>query len=187
MGDLPYALKHRLTIDAYYRMGQAGVFAPDARVELIEGEVVNMPPIGSAHAGTVNTLNWLLTSALGERTVVAVQNPVRLGDDSELEPDVAVLRPRPDRYRDSHPSPADVLLIVEIADTSLQFDRSTKIPLYARHGIPEAWLVDLVNRLVSIYREPKDGIYRNVQTTGTPGTVELSQLPGVTIDLSGLL
>jgi Uma2 family endonuclease len=118
---------------------------------------------------------------------VAPQNPVRLGEDSEPEPDVAVLRPRADRYKDSHPTAADVLLVIEVADTSLEFDRSTKISLYARHGIPEVWLFDLVNRLFSVYREPKDGIYRNVQTTGTLGTIELSQLPGATIDLSGLL
>jgi len=168
-------------------MGEAGVFPPDARVELSEGEVVNMAPIGSAHAGTVKKLNRLLIDALGGKAIVSVQDPVRFGDDSELQPDLAVLRPRRDAYTDSHPSASDVLLIGEVADTSLEFDRSTKIPLYARHGIPEVWLVDLVNRLLSIHREPRDGIYRNVQTTGTPGAVELSQLPGVTIDLSGLL
>lgn len=184
--DQPHVLKHRITVDAYYRMGETGIIAPDARVELIDGEVIDMAPIGSAHGGTVKKLNRLLTLALGDRAVISVQDPVRLGEASEPQPDVMVLRPRGDMYTGSHPSPADVLLVIEVADTSLEFDRSVKVPLYARHGIAEVWLVDLQNQLLTIHREPKDGIYRDTRTTGAPGTMELSQLPGASVDLGSL-
>ena len=145
-----------------------------------------MAPIGSGHGGTVKKLNRLVQAAVGDRAVVSVQDPVRLSDTSEPQPDVMVLRPRDDMYTASHPSPAEVLLVIEVADTSLEFDRSVKVPLYARHGITEVWLVDLRNRLLTVHRKPKDGIYRDTRTTGAPGVLELSQLAGVSVDLGGL-
>src|SRR5688572_9639529 len=120
-------------------MADAGVLRPGDRVELLGGEIVEMTPIGSAHAGCVNTLTRLLVRLAGDRAVVHVQNPIRLSRFDESQPDVALLRPRPDLYRSAHPGPADVLLVVEVAEASLGFARDVKAPLYARAGIPEVW------------------------------------------------
>lgn len=185
--DQPQVLRHRITVDAYYRMGEAGIIAPDARVELIEGEIIDMAPMGSAHASVVSMLNQRLVTALASRAEVRCQLPIQLDEHSQPEPDIALLKHRADFYRGGHPSAADVLLVIEVADTSLEFDRAVKVPLYARHGIAEVWLVDLQNRLLTVHREPKDGIYRNIRTTGAPGKVELSQLAGASVDLAGLL
>lgn len=186
LSEKKWIARHRISVEDYYRMGEAGVFAPDARVELIEGDVIDMAPIGSPHAGTVTLLTRIFYSTIGDKAVVSVQNPVRLGPYSEPEPDLAVLRTRPDFYRGSHPTPEDVFLVIEVADTSLPLDRDVKVPLYAKSGIPEVWLIDLTNRLLTIYREPSGEIYRDVRTTPAPGVVTLSQLPEVCLDLSGL-
>jgi Uma2 family endonuclease len=136
----------------YYRMAEAGVIGPDERLELIEGEIIRMNPIGRPHANCVNRLTRLLVTGLGERATVQIQNPVRLGDLSEVQPDVSVLRSSWDER--AHPGPADVVLLVEVADSSLRFDRDVKLPLYARAGIAEVWLVDLAGQAVEVYRHP---------------------------------
>ncbi len=126
-----------------------------------------------------------LHTGIAGKAIVSVQNPVRMGTDTEPEPDVAVLKPRQDFYRASHPGPSDILLLVEVADSSLAYDRDVKLPLYARHAIPEVWLVDLQNRLLTIYRDPVGELCRDVRTTATPSSVTLWQLSGVNIDLTG--
>ena len=156
-------LRHRFTVDEYHRMGEAGIFTEDDRVELIDGEVVQMTPIGSPHAGCVNRLARLFFEAVGRRAVVATQNPVALGPHSEPQPDLALLRPRADEYAGAHPSPADVLLLVEVAETTVTYDRNVKIPLYARAGGPEVWLVDLTGAGVEVYRRPVQDQYADVQ------------------------
>lgn len=178
--------RHRLTVAEYYRMGETGILAPDARVELIEGEVIDMPPIGSPHAGTVDYIADVLRAACGGQAIVRIQNPVFLDLHSEPQPDLALLRPRPDFYRSSHPTPADVFLIVEVADTSLAYDTQIKLPLYARHGVPEVWLVDLPNRRLIVHRTPTAAGFQDVQTLTDLSVVTPLLLPGVTIDLSGL-
>ena len=145
-------LPHRFTVAEYHQMAVGGVFSEDDRVELIDGEVLEKTPIGSRHAGCVNRLNRLLVGAVGERAVVSVQNPVQVGDWSEPQPDIAVLRPRPDFYSDGHAQPADVLLLVEVADTSGPYDRGVKVPLYLAGGIPEVWVVDLPGDAVEVFR-----------------------------------
>lgn len=150
------------TVDEYYRMAEAGILAPGERVELIEGEIVRMAAIGSRHAGTVMRLNRLLTKGVEARGLMAVQSPVRLDDLSEPEPDVGVLRPRADDYTATHPGPDDVLLVVEVADTTLTFDRDTKTPLYAAAGIPEYWLVNLPDDRIEVFREPAGEGYGRV-------------------------
>lgn len=181
-----WVTRHRISVADYYRMGEAGIFPPGARVELIEGEVIDMAPIGSTHAGEVTFLSTALHNGIGDRAIVSVQNPVRMGTDTESEPDITVLKVRQDFYRASHPGPSDVLLIVEVADSSLAYDRDVKLPLYARHGIPEVWLVDLQNRLMSSYRDPAGELYRDVRTTATPGLITLSQMSDVSVDLKAL-
>src|SRR2546426_2118990 len=135
--------KRRFTVDEYHRMAEAGIFSEDESVELLEGEIVEMTPISSRHAACVNKLTRLFTRELGERVVVSVQNPVALTETSEPQPDLALLRPRADFYAAGHPGPEDVLLMVEVADTSATSDRAVKVPLYARAGIEEVWLIDL--------------------------------------------
>ncbi|PYQ29550.1 MAG: Uma2 family endonuclease [Acidobacteria bacterium] len=141
---------HLFTVAEYYRMADAGVFKADDRVELIEGEIVEMSPTGSRHAGVVDRFGNLLTRTLMS-SQIRVQNPVRLNDRSEPLPDVSVLQPRKDFYTESQPTPAEVVFLVEVADSSLMYDRRTKIPLYLRSGIAEVWLVDLVNHAIEVH------------------------------------
>lgn len=163
-----------ITVDEYEHMIAAGVFRPDDRLELIRGEIVEMAPIGSAHAGRVNALNSLLMSRLGDRMVLAPQNPVRVGRHSEPQPDLALLRPRADSYEASNPEVADVLLLIEVADTTLTVDRRVKVPLYAAEGIPEVWIVDLAARRVEIFRNPSGDAYR--QTSVAEGDQSIAPI-----------
>jgi Uma2 family endonuclease len=183
----PWVKRRPLTVAEYYRMGDAGILTEDDRVELIEGQLVAMTPIGSGHSGTVNGLNHLLVRAVGERGVVAVQNPVRLDDHSEPRPDFAVLRPRPDAYRRAHPRPADVLLLVEVADSSLAYDRAVKRALYARHGIHELWIVDLGAGEVEVCRDPRGERYESVVRAGRGTILEPTLLPGAAIAVADIL
>ncbi|MCE2464366.1 MAG: Uma2 family endonuclease [Dehalococcoidia bacterium] len=156
-------IRRRFTVNEYYLMAQAGILHEDDRVELLEGEIVEMAAIGSRHAACVNRLNRILSEGLGSRAIISVQNPVRLGEHSEPQPDLTLLRPRPDFYSESHPESADVMLLVEVADTSEDYDREVKMPLYARYGITEAWLVDLSSRSIEMYRDPVLEGYRDIQ------------------------
>jgi Uma2 family endonuclease len=168
-------------------MGEVGILGEDDRVELIEGELIAMTPIGSNHSGTVNLLTHRLVQVVGDRGVVAVQNPVQLDDLSEPQPDFAVLRPRADFYRRATPRPADVLLIVEVADSSLAYDRAVKRALYARHGIPEFWIVNLSADEVEVCRAPQEGEYREISRVGADGTLRPALLPGLEIPVSALV
>ncbi len=177
---------HRYTTADYHRMGEAGIIAPDVRVELIQGEIIDMTPIGSGHAGLVKHLNKIFIQTVGDAVVVGVQDPVVLDDFSEPEPDLALLRFREDFYTKSHPRPEDVLLIVEVADTTLQYDREIKLPLYAHAGIPEVWLVDVVAKSVTVYSLPEEGGYTKQVNLGDLNRVEVLALDGFSFDLSGL-
>jgi Uma2 family endonuclease len=144
-------------------MGETGIFAADDRVELIEGEIIQMSPIGTAHAGCVNALGDLLKRRLGRSVIVSTQNPVTLSRHSEPLPDIAVLRSREDFYRRRHPEPGDIFLSVEVADTTPASERGVKIPAYARAGVTEVWLIDLPQETVEAYREPAMRRYRHVE------------------------
>jgi Uma2 family endonuclease len=182
----PESRRHRLTVADYYRMGEVGILAPDARVELIDGELIDMAPPGHPHAGTVDQLALALGSAVNARAHVRVQNPLRLDDHSEPQPDVAVLRRRPDFYKSGHPRPVDALLVVEVADTSLRYDRDDKIPLYARHGIPEVWLVDLKGKRLVRYRNPQQDAYALIDEPDLGSPLEIGALPETRVDLGHL-
>lgn len=177
--------RRSITVEAYHRMGEVGIIAPDERVELIEGEVVEMAPIGSRHSGMVARLTRILVQATGDRGLVFVQNPVRLSRTSEPQPDFAVLKPRPDDYQAAIPLPEDVLLLVEIADASLKYDRELKAPLYAAHGIPELWVIDVAARIFWRYRDPQAGGYALAEQSDAPGRVRLAAAD-IEVDLSGL-
>ena len=167
-------------------MGEGKVFAPDARLELIEGEIIEMAPIGPPHAGTVAILGRLLERAAGDQAVVWVQNPIRIGDLSMPQPDVVLLKPRGDVYRRSHPVPTDVLLVIEVSDTTLRFDVSRKMPLYARAGIAEAWVVDVDSDVVRVFRDPDANDYRTSFSVAGGERVRALAMPRVEIAVSEL-
>lgn len=178
---LPEVRRHRLDVRDYYRMAEAGILTREDRVELIEGEIVEMVPIGSGHSGTVNALTYRLTRAAGDRALVSVQGPLRLSDSSEPQPDLMLLQPRADFYRNAHPTAAEVLLLVEVAQSSLAYDRKVKLPLYARHGVPEVWIVNLEEGVVEVYRTPKDEIWQDTALAARGAMLEPAALPGLRV------
>ena len=187
MLDEPVITRHRLTVEKYYQMAEAGVFEPNARVELIDGEVIDMAPIGTKHYGTVFRLNRLLVQAVGDLAVVLVQSPVRLGRWNEPEPDLALLKPRADDYTTVLATPADTFLVIEVADSSRAYDLRTKARLYAAHGIPAYWVFDLVSGSLHAHSEAHPDGYRRVDELKDLGPTPIPGLPGATVDLSGVL
>lgn len=177
---------HKITVAEYFRMGEIGVLEPEAKVELVEGEIIDMAPIGSPHASRVKRLLHLFASAIGDRAILSAQDPVILGDLSAPEPDLALLRPRLDFYAQQHPSSEDVLLVIEVADSSLRYDRERKIPLYARFAVPEVWLVDVNGRHLDVYRQPDEGLYTQQSRVDDLSKVGVSRLPGLELDLRRL-
>ena len=147
-------LCHRFSVVEYYRLAEAGILAPDARVELVDGRIYDMLPIGPFHSGVGSKLQTLFSSVAKGRWIVRTQWPIRLDDSSEPVPDLALVKPRADHYAEHHPRPPDVFLLIEVARRSLQFDRKTKLVAYARAGIQEYWIVNLKARLVEVYRGP---------------------------------
>ncbi len=177
-------VRHKLDVDDYHRMAEAGILGEDDRVELIDGALIDMGPIGQRHAAVVNRLSRALVMAFGERAIVSVQNPVRLNRFSEPQPDFAVFKPRADFYATGErPGPADTLLVIEVADSSIRYDRVVKLPLYARAGIPEVWIVDLRRRVVEVHRAPTADGYEVAETHGPEDTVTLAQAPEIAVAL----
>lgn len=168
-------------------MGEAGLFDEDARVELLEGEVTKMAPIGARHFASVTRLGRLLQARVAERAIVSIQSPVVLDDHSEPQPDVALLSPRSDDYESGLPGPGDVLLVVEVADTSLARDRDVKAPLYARAGISEAWIVDLAGAAILVLRGPSPTGYRDSHRAERGDALEPQALPGLVIAVVDIL
>lgn len=170
-------LRRRFTVDEYQRMGQVGILGEDDRLELLEGEIVEMAPIGSRHQATVDRLTRLFSGRVSDSALVRVQGPVRLGEDSEPQPDVILLGLRDDFYGTAHPGPEDVLLLVEVSDSSIEYDREVKLPLYARHGITEVWIVDLENEAIEVYTDPAVEGYRVVSQPGQGQTLSPQHFP----------
>ena len=178
--------RHRITVEDFHRMAEAGVLAPDARVELIEGEIIDMPPIGSRHSGTVSLLSELLHDAVAKRAIVSCQLSLRLGDLNELQPDFALLVRREDFYASQIPVAAHALLVIEVSDSTLRYDLQTKMSLYARHGIPELWVVDVEGKRLHVFRNPAGAAYSEVVALEKPGVLPISALPATIVDLSSL-
>ena len=178
---------HLFTVDEYYRMVDAGLLTEDSRVELIDGVIVDMPPIGPGHSGNVIWFTGALQELFGGFAQLSIQNPLRLGLRVEPQPDVMLLRPRADHYRTSHPRPDDVLLLVEVADSSLTYDRKTKARVYARAGIADYWIVNRVDFAVEVYRDPARSRYRSVQVLKRGDGIQPLAFPDVSIAVSDIL
>ncbi|MCB1920590.1 MAG: Uma2 family endonuclease [Candidatus Competibacteraceae bacterium] len=183
--SLKFPLRHRWTVAEYHRMAEVGLLNEDSRVELIDGEIIEIAPIGSPHGGHVKRCIRLFSKVVDDKAIIAAQDPVVLGNYEEPEPDIALLRWRDDDYEQMHPRPEDVLLLIEVSDSTLRYDRDVKVPLYAKNGIPEVWLLDIQNRQLEIYREPSNGAY---QQRGSQRTGKIMPIlcPDAVIDLAEL-
>ncbi len=175
-----------MTVEAYHRMAETGILQHTHGIELIDSRIIRMSPIGSEHADRVNRLARYFSKIAADDLVISIQNPVYLSETSEPEPDLALLRPRAQPYREAHPRAQDVLLIIEVADTSLRYDRDVKIPLCAQHGIPEVWLLDVTANRLEVYREPVEGDYRVRVKPRRDETLVLSAWADMRVDLQKL-
>src|SRR3982751_1492782 len=180
-------VRRHFNITEYYRMAAAGVFSEDDRVELIEGEIVEMNPIGSRHAACVGRLTEFLGRMVSGVAIVWVQNPVQVNDYSEPLPDVTLLKRRDDFYAQANPQPSDVLLIIEVADSSVEYDRDIKIPLYAGAAIPEVWLVNLPKEAIEIYARPVEDAYREIRIVKRGESIASKSIPNLIIDADVVL
>ena len=179
--------RRRFTVDEYHRMGEAGILHEGDRVELIRGEIVQLTPIGNPHAACVAALNKLFVRGVGDRAVVWPQNPILLLPDSEPQPDLVLLRPRTDAYRTDRARADDVLLVVEVADTSLRYDRTVKVPLYAEHGIREAWIVDVEGECVEVYRGWTLGRYARTDRIARGTSFSPEAFPDLSLTVSDIV
>jgi Uma2 family endonuclease len=177
----------RFTVDEYDRMVEAGVLHEDDRVELIDGEIVEMTPIGPRHAACVDRLNFHLSRQAGDRAILRVQGPVVLGRWAQPEPDLAVLRPPIERYAHAHPQAADILLLIEVAETSLEYDCSVKLLLYARLGAPEVWVVNLPEDRIEVYQGPRGEGYATRRLVARGATLSPLRLPAVSLSADEVL
>ena len=174
--------RRRISVDEYYAMAEAGILAEDERVELIDGEIITMSPIGNEHAASVDAATDFLVPLVTGRAIVRVQAHLRLDEYTQPEPDLTLLRRRDDFYRHRAPSADDVLLLIEVADSSLTYDRNVKLPLYAGFGISEVWIANIPERVVEVYTNPVEGGYSDsrvhsageVVSPGAFGDVEVS-------------
>jgi Uma2 family endonuclease len=180
--------RRRFTLEEYERMGEAGILHEDERVELVEGEIVEMTPIGEDHASVVARLAHVLTLRLGEHAIVWPQNPLTLPRQvSQFQPDIALLKPRPDFYRRKRVEPDDALLVVEVMDSSVRYDRQVKLPIYARGGVHEVWLVDVNHDTVDAYRAPSRTGYRDHRVVDRAGTIAPLAFPDLALPIAELI
>ena len=179
--------QHRFSVKDYYRMAETGVLRPDARVELLDGKIIDMSPIGPFHGGVTDYLNEFFTAASRGRWRTRVQNSLRLDDHSEPQPDLVLARPAADFYRKRHPQPEDVFLLVEISDSTLEADRGEKLPAYGRAGIAEVWIVNLSELTVEVYREPNFTGYGSKTILQAGDQAKPLAFPDAVVDVAELL
>ncbi|MDD1413989.1 Uma2 family endonuclease [Dolichospermum sp. ST_con] len=177
----------RLNVSQYHQMSEAGIFSENDKVELINGEIIEMSPIGRRHAACVDRINRLFSNILGIKVIVRVQNPIILNNLSEPEPDIALLKPRADFYESGHPQPQDIFLLIEVADSSLEYDRDVKIPLYASSGISEVWLVDIYEQVIIVYRYPSENGYSDIQTLSRGEKLSIQTFPEINLVVNDIL
>ena len=180
-------IKKRFTVDEYHRMGDAGIFGPEERTELIDGEIIQMSPIGQRHAGRVNRATAVFVKAFGERAVVSPQNPVQLSDWTEPQPDIVVFKPRSDFYENKRPVSDDVLLVMEVSDTTLRFDMKIKLPHFAAAGVCELWIQDLNAGVLHVFRDPAEKNYKASLQLKPGDSISPLAFPDIRISIDDLL
>jgi len=178
--------KYCVTTSEWHKMGEYNIFPPTARMELIEGEIIEMPPIGPTHAGCVFNLIELFTTQKGKTAFINIQNPIQLSNFSEPEPDVVLLRPDSQLYKTGHPTARDILLLIEVSDSTINYDRNTKIPLYARDGIIECWIVDINAKTVEVYLNPTKNGYTDKRIFQSEQILIPTQLPHIKIPIADI-
>ena len=179
--------RRAFSVDEYHAMVEAGILTKYDRVELLDGEIIDMVPIGSRHASCVMRVSELLSEAVGKRAIVSVQGPLRLDETSEPEPDLMLLKRQDDFYAAAHPTPTDVLLLIEVADATVAFDKSVKLPLYARAAIPEVWIVNLPDRVVEVYSSPRGQEYTESRSIGMDGALSPDCFDDVSIQVGAVI
>ena len=177
----------KFTVDDYYRMAEVGIIGPEERVELIDGQIVQMSPRGIRHIAATHRANTLFTEALGRRVIVSVQNPLRLDRFNEPQPDIIILKPQRDFYASRNSGPEDASLVIEISDTSLSYDRKVKIPHYAAKRVAEVWIENLKDDVLLVYRDPARGTYNTNLTLRRGDTVSPVALSDVVFKVEDLL
>lgn len=180
-------IRHRFTAEEYRKMGEVGILHEDARVELIGGEIVEMDPIGTRHLTCVIALTHLLVALSEGKYFVSVQNPISVGDGDEPQPDLSLLRERPRPDAEAPPGPEDIMLLVEVSDTTLAYDRNVKLPLYASVGIPEVWIVDLKGEAVEVYAIPQEGRYTRTHRHRRGDEVRSETAPDLKLPVAEIL
>jgi hypothetical protein len=178
---------HRFNVEDYYRMAETGVLRPDVRVELLDGEIIDMSPIGPSHGSALKYLLKCFSREDSDRWLLSIQDPIRLDDQSEPQPDLMLTRSSEGYYNVKHPTAEDVFLLVEVSDSTLEFDRSKKIPAYGRAGVPEVWIVNLVERTLEVYREPNYTGYAAKTVLRSGDFAHPAAFPDVSVDLAALL
>lgn len=177
----------KLSVGQYHQMIESGILSERDQVELIKGAIIEMSPVGRRHAACVDRLTELFILSLASKAIVRTQNPIQLSDESEPQPDLAILKRRDDFYSSGHPKPKDISLLVEVSDTTIEFDREVKIPLYAQEGIPEVWLVDLNAQVVEVFQQPTSTGYQRTQLFGCGQTVTLPVFPKIQFTIDQVL
>ncbi len=178
---------YQFTVEDYHQMLESGVLNEDSRVELLNGEIIKMSPIGKRLSARVKRLNKLLGKELDPTLVIGVQDPIQLDDYSEPQPDLSVLKPRADFYEAAHPLPPDVLFVIEVADSSAESDREIKLPTYARAGIAEVWLVDLTKNRIEVHSNPHNGVYQEVRILQRGQAVISQTVPQLALQADDIL
>ena len=179
--------RHRFTVTDFYRMAEVGIFHEDSRVELIDGEIIDMVPIDPRHVRGVNRLNQKLVLGIDERAVVSIQNPIRIGERNEPQPDLTLLRHRADDYATGLANPEDVLLVIEVADSSVEYERQTKGPMYARAGIADYWILDVGRDHVVVHRNPTESGYATTRVYRRGESISPLAFPNLALSIDDIL
>lgn len=165
--------KRLINVSEYHGMAEAGILKPQDKVELIHGEILEMSPIGSKHAAIVVKLNKLFNHIISDDQLISIQNPICINDLNEPEPDISVLKAKADFYAESHPKGTDTLLVIEVSDSTLSYDKEIKLPLYATGGVPEYWIINLQKNEIEVHRSPEGDVYKRIQIAQQGDTIEL--------------
>jgi len=179
--------RKKFALEEYHQIIASGVLREDYLIELINGEIFEMSPVGFKHASCVKKINYLFAEKLGSKVIIGVQDPIKLNDNSEPQPDLVLLKPRDDFYANQHPIPEDIFLLIEVADSSIDYDKNFKIPIYAENKVQEIWLIDLNQNLLEVYQNPYKNYYQNITKLSNKDDVTLTQPEVITIKLDRIL